>query len=60
MQYVMIHYAVALKAVTEPLQYKVGALSITQLEAPNETTKRHHNGYGFEVTSSLGHPSTQE
>ena len=35
MQDVVIHYAVALKAATEPLQYKVGAISTTQLEAPN-------------------------
>ena len=40
---------------------KVGALSTTQLEAPNTTTKLHHNGIWLRGDLiRLGHQCTQE
>src|ERR1041385_2232709 len=40
---------------------KVGAISTTQLEAPNETTKLHHNGMWLRGDLfRLGHQRTQE
>ena len=53
MQDVVIHYAVALKVATEPLQYKVGAISTTQLEAPNKPWSFTTMESGSEVTSSV-------
>ena len=48
MQDAVIHYAVALKAVTEPLQYKVGAWRL-----PTKPRSSTIVEYGFEVTSSV-------
>ena len=53
MQDAVIHYAVALKVATEPLQYKVGAISTTQLEAPNKPRSFTTMECGSEVTSSV-------
>ena len=53
MQDAVIHYAVALKVATEPLQYKVGAISTTQLEAPNKPRSFTTMECGSEVNSSV-------
>src|SRR3954463_2524740 len=52
-QDVVIHYAVALKVAPGPLQYKVGAISTTQLEAPNKPRSFTTMECGSEVTSSV-------
>src|SRR3954463_14725100 len=53
MQDAVIHCAVALKVATKPLQYKVGEISTTQLEAPNKPRSFTTMECGSEVTSSV-------
>ena len=49
MRDVVIPLVMPLKAATGTLQNKVEAISTTELEALNDTTKLHHNGLWLEL-----------
>ena len=53
MQDVVIHYAVALKAATEPLQTRLGQSPQLNWRLPTQPRSFTTMEYGFEVTSSV-------
>src|SRR3954470_14833482 len=53
MQDVVIHYAVALKAATEPLQTRLGKSPQLNQRLPTQPRSFTTMEYGFEVTSSV-------